>query len=241
MGPSVPHPTPVAPAGLTRCLLSCRVVSLPSPQELPLPDAISPSKAPTGQRPGPNIPSGAWDGDFALLGTTCQSHTLPWLSRQCQHGSLQVLPCCRAPAALTSRWEGQAAATDHPCPLLRWRNAPGIVSITSPSLPALQQCGSPCHTQDQLQKEVVRALVLWRQGHLPTQEPAVPVPVSAKPPLVSFYGAVALPGFSCSWNISVPLRQGSPGGSEVPDSDTEPWAHLWATSLTLPFPCCFWG
>lgn len=67
------------------------------------------------------------------------------------------------------------------------------------------------------------------------------IPVSAEPPLVSFNGPVALPGFSCCWNISVPLRQGSPGGSEVPGSDTEPWAHLWATSLTIPFPCCFWG
>lgn len=154
---------------------------------------------------------------------------------------LQVLPCCLTPAVLTSRWEGQPAATDHLCPVLRWRNAPGIVSITSPSLPAPQQRGSPCHIQDRFQKEVVRALVLWRQGHFPTQEAAVLVPVSAKTPLVSFHAAVALPGFSHSWNISVPLRQGSPGGSEVPGSDTEPWARPWATSLTPPFPCCIWG
>lgn len=60
----------------------------------------------------------------------------------------QVLACCLAPAELTSRWEGQPAATDHLYLVLRWRNAPGIVSISSPSLPALQQRGSPCHTQD---------------------------------------------------------------------------------------------
>lgn len=107
-------------------------------------------------------------------------------------------------------------------------------------LPCLLPNSSPCHTQDRLQTVVVRALVLWRQGHFPTQEPAVPGPVSAKAPSSSSHGAVALPGFSSSWNISVPLRQGSPGGAEVPGSDTEPWAHPWATSLTLPFPCCFW-
>lgn len=59
----------------------------------------------------------------------------------------------------------------------------------------------------------------------------MPVPVSAKAPSGSFHGAVALPGFSRSWNISVPLRQGSPGGSEVPGSDTEPRAPA------SHFPC----
>lgn len=216
-------------------------MSLPCPRELPLADAVCPSTAPTGQRPGPNAPSGARHGDFALLGTACRSHTSPWLSGSASTAPLQLLPCCPAPAALASRCEGQPAATDHPCPVLRWRNAPGIVSITSPSLPAPQQRGCPRHTQGRLPKEVVRALVLWRQGHSPPQEPAVLVPVSAKAPSGSFHGAVALPGFSRSWNISVPLRQGSPGGSEVPGSDTEPWAHPWATSLTFPLPCCFWG
>lgn len=142
-------------------------MSLPCPRELPLADAVCPSTAPTGQRPGPNAPSGARDGDFALLGAACRSHTSPWLSSSASTAPLQVLPCCPAPATLASRCEGQPAATDHPCPVLRWRNAPGIVSITSPSLPAPQRRGCPRHTQGRLPKEVVRALVLWRQGHSP--------------------------------------------------------------------------
>lgn len=113
-----------------------------------------------------------------------------------------------------------------------------MVSIASPSLPAPQGYGSPSHTQDRLQKEVVRALVIWRQGHLPTREPAVLVPVSTKASLGPFRGAVAPLGFS---HPPMPLRQGSPGGSVVPGSDTEPWARPGATSLMLPLPPCFWG
>lgn len=36
-------------------------------------------------------------------------------------------------------------------------------------------------------------------------------------------------------------QQGSPGGSLVPGSDTEPRARPWATSLTLPLPQTFGG
>lgn len=69
----------------------------------------------------------------------------------------------------------------------------------------------------------------------------MPVPGSAKAPLVSFHGAVALPGSSHSSASLCCSGREAQEGQRCLVSDTEPWIRPWATSLTLPFPCCFWG